>query len=288
MSRSRLALMAMSGPDVSLLPVLSLLQLLHLPAQLRQRVLQRRNLALRRGKLRLCRRHLPIRRCLFLLRFQRRFVQPLLQEFESEDILDLQGTYVDLFDRTRSLSLHMFEHIHGESRERGQAMIDLRGTYAEQGLLMVSDELPEYVPACLEFASLLSLKEARQALAEPVHVLEALHERLRRQLGHLVVAHGVAGRRSHDLGRGGTAQRERGSHQLADIGVGVHVDARLLERRPRSAGREAELPKRLLRVLEPHDIGEPVASDRCGRGSVPFPRECATADRPSATGPTSL
>ena len=106
-------------------------------------------------------------------------LEPLLQEIESEDILDLQGAYVDLFDRTRSLSLHMFEHVHGESRERGQAMIDLRGTYADQGLLMVSDELPDYVPAFLEFASLLTIKEARQALAEPAHVLEALHERLR-------------------------------------------------------------------------------------------------------------
>ena len=106
-------------------------------------------------------------------------LEPLLQELESEDILDLQGSYVDLFDRTRSLSLHLFEHIHGESRERGQAMIDLRGTYVEQGLLMVSDELPDYLPAFFEFASLLPLKEARQALAEPVHVLEALHERLR-------------------------------------------------------------------------------------------------------------
>jgi nitrate reductase delta subunit len=103
----------------------------------------------------------------------------LLGEIERENILDLQGAYVDLFDRTRSLSLHLFEHVHGESRERGQAMIDLRGTYANQGLLMVSDELPDYLPAFFEFASLLPLKEARQALAEPVHVLEALHERLR-------------------------------------------------------------------------------------------------------------
>jgi len=106
-------------------------------------------------------------------------LEPLLQEIEREDILDLQGAYVDLFDRTRSLSLHLFEHVHGESRERGQAMIDLRGTYADQGLLMVSDELPDYLPAFFEFAALLPLKEARQALAEPVHVMQALHDRLR-------------------------------------------------------------------------------------------------------------
>lgn len=105
-------------------------------------------------------------------------LEPLLLEIETEDILDLQGAYVDLFDRTRSLSLHMFEHVHGESRERGQAMIDLRDTYANQGLLMVSDELPDYLPAFFEFAALLPPKEARQAMSEPVHVMEALYERL--------------------------------------------------------------------------------------------------------------
>lgn len=106
-------------------------------------------------------------------------LEPLFRELENEDILDLQGAYVDLFDRTRSLSLHIFEHVHGESRERGQAMIDLRATYADEGLLMVSDELPDYLPAFFEFAALLPLKEARRALGEPVHVLEALYERLR-------------------------------------------------------------------------------------------------------------
>lgn len=106
-------------------------------------------------------------------------IDRFLQEVERQDLLDLQAAYVDLFDRTRSLSLHIFEHVHGESRERGQAMIDLRETYTEQGLLMTSDELPDYLPAFLEFVSLLPVEEARQALAEPVHVLQALHDRLR-------------------------------------------------------------------------------------------------------------
>lgn len=107
-----------------------------------------------------------------------RALEALFDELARNDLLELQGRYVDLFDRTRSLSLHLFEHVHGESRERGQAMIDLRAAYGEQGLLMVSDELPDFLPAFLEFAAVLPLKEARRTLAEPVHVLQALHERL--------------------------------------------------------------------------------------------------------------
>lgn len=103
----------------------------------------------------------------------------LLTEVEADELLELQGRYVDLFDRTRSLALHLFEHVHGESRERGQAMIDLHSAYSEQGLFMVSDELPDYLPTFLEYAALLPLKEARRALSEPAHVLQALFERLK-------------------------------------------------------------------------------------------------------------
>jgi nitrate reductase molybdenum cofactor assembly chaperone NarJ/NarW len=108
----------------------------------------------------------------------RKALDPLFAALQADDLLELQGGYVDLFDRSRALSLHLFEHVHGESRERGQAMIDLRGAYSEQGLLMVSDELPDYLPAFLEYAAMLPLKEVRRTLAEPVHVLQALHERL--------------------------------------------------------------------------------------------------------------
>ncbi|MET3528665.1 nitrate reductase molybdenum cofactor assembly chaperone [Phenylobacterium koreense] len=105
-------------------------------------------------------------------------LDPLFEEFARDELLDLQGRYTDLFDRTRSLSLHLFEHVHGESRERGQAMIDLRETYLAQGFYMTPDELPDYLPAFLEFASLLPAREARRLLAQPSHVFQALFERL--------------------------------------------------------------------------------------------------------------
>ena len=96
-----------------------------------------------------------------------RAVLALLDEIESRDLYDLQERYVLLFDRTRSLSLHLFEHVHGESRDRGQAMIDLQNLYAEKGLEIGTSELPDFVPLFLEFLS-------TQPRAEAFHVLAHL------------------------------------------------------------------------------------------------------------------
>lgn len=109
---------------------------------------------------------------------ERRRLEPLLRRFEREDLLDLQAAYSELFDRSRSLSLHLFEHVHGDGRERGQAMIDLGRQYMESGLFLEANELPDFVPVFLEYASCLPLKEARETLGQPVHVFAALAERL--------------------------------------------------------------------------------------------------------------
>jgi len=63
----------------------------------------------------------------------RRLLQPLFEDFASADPTELQERYVFLFDRTRSLSLHLFEHVHGESRDRGQAMVDLKRVHEDAG-----------------------------------------------------------------------------------------------------------------------------------------------------------
>ena len=102
----------------------------------------------------------------------------LLSRFAEDDLLDLQSTYSELFDRSRSLSLHLFEHVHGDSRERGQAMIDLGQQYMESGFFLEGGELPDFVPVFLEFASCLPPAEAREMLAQPAHVFAALAERL--------------------------------------------------------------------------------------------------------------
>ena len=114
-----------------------------------------------------------------LPKMARRRLDPLLDRLDGSDLLDAQAEYSDLFDRSRKLSLHLFEHVHGESRERGQAMLDLAAQYMENGLLLESTELPDYIPIFLEYASCLSPAEAHETLAQPGHVLAALEQRLR-------------------------------------------------------------------------------------------------------------
>jgi nitrate reductase delta subunit len=105
----------------------------------------------------------------------------LLSELAAGDLYDLQERYVLLFDRTRSLSLHLFEHVHGESRDRGQAMIDLKAQYEQAGLLMSAAELPDFLPLFLEYLASLPTKEACEALGQPAHIFGALAERLRKR-----------------------------------------------------------------------------------------------------------
>lgn len=99
-------------------------------------------------------------------------------EMTSAKPLEAEERYVALFDRGRHTSLHLFEHVHGESRDRGQAMIDLQERYQRHGLQLAERELPDYLPAVLEYLSQIPLDEARGTLSECAHILEALRERL--------------------------------------------------------------------------------------------------------------
>ncbi len=108
-------------------------------------------------------------------------LEPLLASLESGDLYDLQERYVLLFDRSRTLSLNLFEHIHGESRDRGGAMVDLLETYRAGGFDLAGPELPDHLPVLLEFLSMRPLAEAREILADAGHILIALAERLARR-----------------------------------------------------------------------------------------------------------
>jgi nitrate reductase delta subunit len=112
---------------------------------------------------------------------QRDRLNHLLDEFATGDLYDMQERYVFLFDRTRSLSLHLFEHVHGESRDRGQAMVDLKGLYEQHGLVMSCGELPDHLPLFLEFLSEIPEVEAKGLLVETAHVLEAIKMRLEKR-----------------------------------------------------------------------------------------------------------
>ncbi len=111
----------------------------------------------------------------------REALAPLIAQIAEDDLYELQERYVLLFDRTRTLSLYLFEHIHGESRDRGQAMVDLAELYGRNGLAISARELPDYLPLFLEFLSTQPETEAAELLNQPLHIISALATRLLRR-----------------------------------------------------------------------------------------------------------
>ncbi len=105
-------------------------------------------------------------------------VSALIEDIAAQDLFDAQERYILLFDRTRSLSLHLFEHVHGESRDRGQAMVDLIKVYEDGGYAPTTSELPDFLPLFLEYASTRLPADALELIGQPGHVIAALGERL--------------------------------------------------------------------------------------------------------------
>jgi len=102
----------------------------------------------------------------------------LIEEIGSDDLLSAQEHYVDLFDRGRALSLHLFEHLHGESRDRGSAMVQLKQLYAAAGFELATRELPDYLPVVLEYLSCREMAEVREMLADCVDILRTIAKAL--------------------------------------------------------------------------------------------------------------
>jgi nitrate reductase delta subunit len=109
---------------------------------------------------------------------ERAALRRLIDDLSTVDLYDLQERYGLLFDRTRALSLHLFEHVHGESRDRGQAMVDLLKLYEESGYTPTTSELPDFLPLFLEYVSTRPPKVAVELLGQPANVIAALKERL--------------------------------------------------------------------------------------------------------------
>lgn len=150
----------------------------------------------------------------------RRRLQDFVAELQDADLMDLQAIYVGLFDRSRSLSLHLFEHVHGESRDRGQAMVELQELYHEAGFVIAAKELPDYLPLFLEFCSQLPEEaEARDWLQRSAHLLQELQVRLEQresryavlfeallELGQVAAADAELRRQIHQEARDDTAE----------------------------------------------------------------------------------
>jgi len=94
------------------------------------------------------------------------------------DLYDSQERYDLLFERGRALSLLLFEHVHGESRDRGQAMVNLMSEYTEKGFDVASEQMPDYIPLYLEFLSEQEKSYAQEWLTDVSHILTVLSERL--------------------------------------------------------------------------------------------------------------
>ena len=108
-------------------------------------------------------------------------LEALIDSLASADTLESEASYVQLFDRGRATSLHLFEHVHGDSRDRGPALIDLAQTYEKAGLYLAPGELPDYLPAVLEFVSTQPPREARAFLGEMAHIFNALFSALQQR-----------------------------------------------------------------------------------------------------------
>ena len=184
---------------------------------------------------------------------QRAAIDNLLAELAERDIYELQERYFVLFDRSRTLSLHLFEHVHGESRDRGQAMADLIELYRRHGLEPSAGELPDFLPLFLEFVSLLPDNEARALLAEPAGILLVLAERLAarksgyeavfRALATLANAPAIAGTDASDEDPNDLAALDAAWEEAAvHFGPGEQIDSCGTDRlrtRLRAAARDA-------------------------------------------------
>jgi len=113
---------------------------------------------------------------------QREGLLTLIDELRADDLLKVEERYVELFDRGRAASLHLFEHLHGEGRDRGQAMVDLTRLYERAGYELSLRELPDYLPVVLEYLSCCDLRETRELLGDCAHIL--------RRIGQSLIARG--------------------------------------------------------------------------------------------------
>jgi nitrate reductase molybdenum cofactor assembly chaperone len=105
-------------------------------------------------------------------------IDSFIAVFSAKPLSQWQEFYVQLFDYSRSVSLYLFEHVHGDSKDRGQAMVDLIDSYSEMGLALTRSELPDYLPVFLEFLALQPKSKASEYLADVIDIVGFIHKKL--------------------------------------------------------------------------------------------------------------
>jgi len=108
-------------------------------------------------------------------------IDALITSIERQSAIDAEADYVQLFDSGRRTSLQLFEHVHGDSRDRGPAMIDLAQTYEKAGLYLSEGEMPDHLSVALEYASTQPPAEARAFLGETSHILNVIFNALEKR-----------------------------------------------------------------------------------------------------------
>lgn len=109
---------------------------------------------------------------------QRQDLHGLVDSIQQMELLEAEATYLDTFENGRRMSLFLFEHVHGESRDRGQAMVDLLNQYQAAGFEISAKELPDYIPLYLEYLATQPLETALEGLMDIQHLLVLLAARL--------------------------------------------------------------------------------------------------------------
>jgi nitrate reductase delta subunit len=105
----------------------------------------------------------------------------LIDRLRGGRAMDIEAAYVEMFDRGRGTALHLFEHVHGDSRDRGPAMVDLIKTYEQAGLYIAEGELPDHLTVVLEYVSTQPAAQAREFLREVSHILQVIFSALLRR-----------------------------------------------------------------------------------------------------------
>ncbi len=108
-------------------------------------------------------------------------LKSFIDALSDKDLLDAQEDYLSIFGRGSSTSLLLFEHVHGQSRDRGQAMVDLLERYEQHGFELSAKELPDFLPLFLEFLAHSDKNQAIEWLNEVNHILAILEERLQQR-----------------------------------------------------------------------------------------------------------
>lgn len=137
----------------------------------------------------------------------------LIEEIASGDQLDAEERYVELFDRGRATSLNLFEHLHGDARDRGQAMVELKRMYEAAGFVLATRELPDHLPVLLEYLSERDRTEIADVLGDCAHIVRAIGEALlkrgSRYAAVLQAVLRIAGEPPLDAARAARQPRER-------------------------------------------------------------------------------